>query len=124
MSCAVWYDHCERIDRGLGTTRIRTRAGRPGHAGCTPVSIAPGREERIPSAEPRTCRCTVLPLTAAVYAVLFSRQWRDVFRPLRLRIRKNWLALLAFLLVYQVLMSAVSVRGYFQELLGHKRRWE
>jgi poly-beta-1,6-N-acetyl-D-glucosamine synthase len=66
----------------------------------------------------------VLPLTAAVYAVLFRRQWRDVFRPLGLQVRKNWLALVAFLLVYQVLMSAVSVRGYGQELFGHRRTWK
>lgn len=66
----------------------------------------------------------VLPLTGLVYAILFRRQWRDVFRPLGLRVRKNWIALFAFLLVYQVLISAVSVRGYAQELFRLRRRWK
>jgi biofilm PGA synthesis N-glycosyltransferase PgaC len=65
----------------------------------------------------------VLPLTALAYAVLFHRQWHHVFKPLGLRVRKNWLALLAFLSVYQILMSLASVRGYMQELLGLRRRW-
>ena len=66
----------------------------------------------------------VLPLTALAYGLLFRRQWRDVFRPLGLVVRRNWLALAAFLLVYQILMSSVSVRGYAQELLRLRRRWK
>jgi len=66
----------------------------------------------------------VLPLTACAYGLLFHRQWRDVFRPLGLKVRKNWLALVVFLFVYQILMSAVSVRGYAQELFGRSRRWK
>jgi biofilm PGA synthesis N-glycosyltransferase PgaC len=66
----------------------------------------------------------VLPLTGIAYGLLFRRQWRDVFRPLGLVVRRNWLALLAFLVVYQALMSAVSVRGYAQELLRLRRRWK
>jgi poly-beta-1,6-N-acetyl-D-glucosamine synthase len=66
----------------------------------------------------------VLPLTATVYAILFSRQWRDVFKPLGLKVRRSWMALIAYLLVYQILMSAVSVRGYFQELFRFDRRWK
>jgi poly-beta-1,6-N-acetyl-D-glucosamine synthase len=66
----------------------------------------------------------VLPLTGAVYGILFRRQWHDVFKPLGLRVRKNWAALAVFLLVYQVLMSSVSVRGYAQELLRVRRRWK
>ena len=66
----------------------------------------------------------VLPLTGVAYGLLFRRQWRDVFRPLGLVVRRNWVALAAFLLVYQVLMSSVSVRGYAQELLRLRRRWK
>ena len=66
----------------------------------------------------------VLPLTGLVYAILFRRQWHDVFRPLGLRVRKNWMALVAFLLVYQVLISAVSVRGYAEEVFRLRRRWK
>lgn len=66
----------------------------------------------------------VVPLTVLAYAFLFRRQWRDVFKPLGLRVRKNVLALVAFLFVYQILMSAVSVRGYAQELFGLSRKWK
>ncbi len=66
----------------------------------------------------------VFPLTALVYAILFHRQWRDVFKPLGLVVRKNWLALAVFLLLYQVLMSMVSVRGYAQELFRLRRKWK
>jgi hypothetical protein len=45
-----------------------------------------------------------------------------VLKPLGLRVRKNWLALSAFLLVDQILMSMVSVRGYAQELCRVGRR--
>ena len=31
----------------------------------------------------------VIPLTVLAYAFLFRRQWRDVFKPLGLRVRKN-----------------------------------
>ena len=66
----------------------------------------------------------VLPLTALAYGVLFHRQWHHVFQPLGLRVRKNWSALIAFLFLYQILMSLASVRGYMQELLGVRRRWK
>jgi biofilm PGA synthesis N-glycosyltransferase PgaC len=66
----------------------------------------------------------VLPLTGLVYALLFRRQWHDVFKPLGLRVRRNYAALVAFLLVYQILISAVSVRGYAQELFRVRRRWK
>ena len=66
----------------------------------------------------------VLPLTAMVYAVLFRRQWHDVFKPLGLVVRKNWVALAAFLLVYQIVMSTVSVKGYLEELAHRRRQWK
>jgi poly-beta-1,6-N-acetyl-D-glucosamine synthase len=66
----------------------------------------------------------VLPLTALAYGILFHRQWHHVFKPLGLQVRKNWLALVAFLFVYQILMSLASVRGYAQELLGVRRIWK
>jgi biofilm PGA synthesis N-glycosyltransferase PgaC len=41
---------------------------------------------------------------------------------LGLRVRRNLLGFFAFVLLYQMLMSPVSVAGYGQELLG-LRRW-
>jgi poly-beta-1,6-N-acetyl-D-glucosamine synthase len=66
----------------------------------------------------------VLPPTALVCGTLLRRQWRDVFKPLGLVIRRNWLAFAAFLLVYQMVMSTISVGGYAQELLHRNRRWK
>ena len=86
------------------------------------VLPGPGRADVGASSLVGPMTLAVLPLTAAVYAVLVRRQWHDVFRPLGLRVRKDWLALVAFLLVYQILMSAASVRGYAQELFGLRRR--
>jgi poly-beta-1,6-N-acetyl-D-glucosamine synthase len=66
----------------------------------------------------------VLPLTLLVNAILYRYQRRRVFHLLGLRVRRNTLGLVAFVLTYQILMSPVSVAGYVQELLGLRRRWK
>jgi biofilm PGA synthesis N-glycosyltransferase PgaC len=65
----------------------------------------------------------VLPLTLAVNGILYRYQRHRVFDVLGLRVRRNRAAFLAFVLVYQILMSPVSIAGYGQELLGLRRRW-
>jgi poly-beta-1,6-N-acetyl-D-glucosamine synthase len=59
-----------------------------------------------------------------VNSVLHHFQRRQVFEPLGLRMRRNRLGFLAFVIVYQMLMSPISVAGYAQELLGFRRRWK
>jgi biofilm PGA synthesis N-glycosyltransferase PgaC len=66
----------------------------------------------------------VLPLTLLVNAILYRYQRRRVFNLLGLRVRRNTLGFVAFVLTYQMLMSPVSVAGYVQELLGLRRRWK
>jgi poly-beta-1,6-N-acetyl-D-glucosamine synthase len=66
----------------------------------------------------------VLPLTLLVNAILYRYQRRRVFNALGLRVRRNALGFVAFVLTYQMLMSPVSVAGYVQELLGLRRRWK
>lgn len=66
----------------------------------------------------------VLPLTAFVYGGLRLHQRRKVFAPLDLRVRKNRIGYVAFLLLYQALCSVASVAGYAQELAGTRRRWK
>jgi poly-beta-1,6-N-acetyl-D-glucosamine synthase len=66
----------------------------------------------------------VLPLTLLVNLILYRYQRRQVFDVLGLRVRRNRLGFLAFVLVYQMLMSPVAVVGYAQELLGLRRRWK
>jgi biofilm PGA synthesis N-glycosyltransferase PgaC len=66
----------------------------------------------------------VLPLTLVVNAILYRFQRRRVFNLLGLRVRRNALGFLGFVLAYQMLMSPIAVVGYGQELLGLRRRWK
>jgi biofilm PGA synthesis N-glycosyltransferase PgaC len=66
----------------------------------------------------------VLPLTLVVNAILYRFQRRRVFNLLGLRVRRNALGFLGFVLAYQILMSPIAVVGYGQELLGLRRRWK
>lgn len=66
----------------------------------------------------------VLPLTLLVNWVLYHFQRRTVFRRLGLRVRRNRLGFVLYIVVYQMIMSPVSVLGYGQELLGLRRRWK
>ncbi len=65
----------------------------------------------------------VLPLTFVVYWVLYRQQRDRVFAPLGLQVRRNRAGLLLFIVLYQPVMSLVSVMGYGQELLHLRRRW-
>jgi biofilm PGA synthesis N-glycosyltransferase PgaC len=65
----------------------------------------------------------VLPLTLIVNLILYRFQRRRVFNLLGLRVRRNTMGFVGFVLAYQVLMSPIAVLGYGQELLGLRRRW-
>jgi biofilm PGA synthesis N-glycosyltransferase PgaC len=65
----------------------------------------------------------VLPLTLLSYSILYIYQ-RHVFKVLKLRIRKNAAGFLLFVLLYQIIMSPVSVWGYLQEFFQVKRTWK
>jgi biofilm PGA synthesis N-glycosyltransferase PgaC len=64
----------------------------------------------------------VIPLNVALSMVMFHLS-RQSFHEAGLRVRQNRLGYLAYLLTYQLVMSPVSVAGYFQELFGTTRRW-
>jgi poly-beta-1,6-N-acetyl-D-glucosamine synthase len=66
----------------------------------------------------------VLPLTLAVNVILYRFQRRRVFNLLGLRVRRNAIGFLGFVLTYQMLMSPIAVVGYGQELLRLRRRWK
>ncbi len=66
----------------------------------------------------------VLPVTLLVYGGLRWHQRHDVFAPLGLRVRKNRVGYLAFLLGYQALCSVASIAGYAQEIRRSRRRWK
>jgi biofilm PGA synthesis N-glycosyltransferase PgaC len=67
---------------------------------------------------------TVVPVTLTVYGGLRRYQHRKVFEPLGLRVRRNRVGYVAFLLVYQALCSWASLLGYTQELARRARRWK
>jgi biofilm PGA synthesis N-glycosyltransferase PgaC len=66
----------------------------------------------------------VLPLTLVVNLILYRFQRRRVFNLLGLRVRRNAVGFVGFVLAYQMLMSPIAVVGYGQELLGLRRRWK
>jgi poly-beta-1,6-N-acetyl-D-glucosamine synthase len=66
----------------------------------------------------------VLPLTLIVNLTLYRFQRRRVFNLLGLRVRRNAVGFIGFVLTYQMLMSPIAVVGYGQELLGLRRRWK
>jgi biofilm PGA synthesis N-glycosyltransferase PgaC len=66
----------------------------------------------------------VLPITLAVNYLLYRFQRRQVFDRLGLRVRRNGTGFVAYVVLYQAVMSPVAVYGYAQELLGTRRRWK
>ncbi|UER54857.1 glycosyltransferase family 2 protein [Kineosporiaceae bacterium SCSIO 59966] len=66
----------------------------------------------------------VLPLTLLVNVILYRFQRRHVFGRLGLRVRRNAVGFVAYVVVYQMVMSPVAVYGYLQELVGSRRRWK
>ncbi len=66
----------------------------------------------------------VLPLTLISYSILYLYQRNHVFKRLQLKVRKNQLGFILFILGYQMIMSPVSVYGYIQEFFKLKRNWK
>ena len=64
----------------------------------------------------------VLPLNILLALFMF-RLNRKSFEEVGLRVRRNRLGFLAYLLLYQLVMSPTSVVGYAQEAFGTHRRW-
>lgn len=64
----------------------------------------------------------VLPISLMIALTMYVRQ-RAVFKTLGLRIRRNLLGFVLYVLVYQLLMSPISVSGYATELVRARRVW-
>lgn len=65
----------------------------------------------------------VLPLALLQNYILYCYQ-KKVFKTLNLRIRKNILGFIIYVLFYQMLMSPISVLGYIQEVFKLNRVWK
>jgi biofilm PGA synthesis N-glycosyltransferase PgaC len=64
----------------------------------------------------------VLPLAFFIVTLLFFKQ-KKVFATLHLKVRKNFLGFLFYMVVYQAIMSPICVIGYLQEIAGVAKRW-
>jgi poly-beta-1,6-N-acetyl-D-glucosamine synthase len=64
----------------------------------------------------------VLPLNAVIAILMYHRS-RAAFRAQHLRVRRARLGFLAYFLLYQLLMSPISLSGYAQDLLRTRREW-
>ncbi|MCK9216977.1 MAG: glycosyltransferase [Firmicutes bacterium] len=65
----------------------------------------------------------VIPLALIQNYILYSYQ-RKIFKELDLKIRKNKLGYILYVLCYQMLMSPLSIFGYSQEIMQMKRTWK
>ena len=64
----------------------------------------------------------VLPISLLIALTMYRRQ-RAVFRLLGLRVRRNILGFVLYVLAYQLVMSPISVSGYATELIRARRVW-
>ena len=64
----------------------------------------------------------VLPISLLIALTMYRRQ-RAVFRLLGLRVRRNILGFVLYVLAYQLVMSPISVSGYATELVRARRVW-
>ena len=64
----------------------------------------------------------VIPLAFLIVLLMYRKQLK-VFDAVGLKVRRNWGGFLVYMLVYQAIMSPVCVAGYFQEILGMRKRW-
>jgi poly-beta-1,6-N-acetyl-D-glucosamine synthase len=64
----------------------------------------------------------VLPISLLIAFTMYRRQ-RAVFRLLGLRVRRNILGFVLYVLAYQLVMSPISVSGYATELVRARRVW-
>jgi len=88
-----------------------------------PVGIALAATGRFWIVGPITL--IVIPLNITIGYLLFARQ-RGAFREVGLVVRsrpRDLMGLGGFLLVYQLVMSPVSLSGYVAEAVGARRRW-
>ena len=64
----------------------------------------------------------VLPINLTLSLIMFRMQ-RGVFREMGMRVRRNPIGFLVYLLLYQAVMSPVAVYGYSQNVFRRNRKW-
>ncbi len=64
----------------------------------------------------------LLPLSLAINGLMFVKQ-KQVFKQRGLRVRRNLLGFLFYMLTYQFIMTPASLAGYAAEILRFKKSW-
>lgn len=65
----------------------------------------------------------VMPLALFQNFILYRYQ-NYVFKKLGLKVRKNLVGFIVYVLMYQMIMSPMSIIGYYQEMLNLRRKWK
>jgi len=64
----------------------------------------------------------VLPINLAILYVMY-RKSKKVFEELGLKVRRNRLGVIVYILFYQMIMSPICLVGYFEELFKLPKKW-
>jgi biofilm PGA synthesis N-glycosyltransferase PgaC len=64
----------------------------------------------------------LLPLGLACNVIMFHRQ-RSIFERYGLRVRRNIVGFITFVMAYQLFLSPASLAGYATEMLGRRKIW-
>lgn len=66
----------------------------------------------------------LMPITILLFLVMFISEYFRVFKYLKLKVRKHYIAFIFFMLTYSIILSPVCVWGYIQEFFKTKRIWK
>lgn len=66
----------------------------------------------------------MFPITLLFFGIMHIVEYNNVFKQLGLKVRKHYLGLLMYMLLYSVILSPVCVYGYLQEFIGTRRKWK
>lgn len=64
----------------------------------------------------------LIPLAILMSLIMYNKQLRT-FRAHGLRVRRNIIGFIGYLIAYQMLLSPASLAGYFSELVGRRKSW-
>ena len=66
----------------------------------------------------------MFPITLLFFGIMYIVEYNNVFKQLGLKVRKHYIGLLMYMLLYSIILSPVCIYGYLQEFIGTKRKWK
>lgn len=64
----------------------------------------------------------LFPITLILFSIMLISEKKRVFDELGLKIRKHYLSLFIFMIIYSIILSPACVYGYAQEFIGARRK--